>query len=124
LNDNAAKRPTPHALLSNWFAQKLLKREVRLCLQVVDDLQVCFIQIRVVHCNYGSMLDAAITENGVCGNEHDVNVSAIRAQRHSNIVGSEARGHAWNGVAWNGVAWNGVAWNGVAWNGVAWNGIS
>jgi hypothetical protein len=48
-------------------------------------------------------LDAAITENGVCGNEPDfLDFSAMNMNSNgvSNVVGSEAGGNAWNVVAW------------------------
>ena len=107
MNDDTAKRPTPHALL--FLFQVLVdfvNREVQLRFQVVDDLEGVVVEgvvavIIVVHCNYGGMLDAAITENGVCGNEPDfIDFSTVsNGNSVSNVVGSETGGHAWNGVA-------------------------
>ena len=90
--------------------------EVVVAVVVVDDLEVVVavvvvvaevvvvvvavvVVVFVVQCNYGGMLDAAITENGVCGNEPDVNRCAIShingvSNCVSNVVGSEAGGHA------------------------------
>jgi len=112
LNDDATKRPTPHALLFQVLFQVLVHfvhSEVQLRFQVVDDLEVVaevvaevvVSVIFMVQCNYGGMLDAAITENGICGNELDfIDFSAIsHSNGVSNVVGSEAGGHAWNGVA-------------------------
>ena len=107
MNDDAAKRPTPQALLVQVLLWSIyfVHSEVQLRFQVVDDLEVVVevvveVVIEVVvavvgHCYYGGMLDAAITENGVCGNEPDVNRRAIsHSNGVRNGVGSEAGWHA------------------------------